>query len=162
MRLTDGRWQAYGPLLPPLDDAELHHPIVPGRYDYRVLPAALGVARNDVLILQDQALRIGELCGPQHPAVLSLTRYVTANYDAAWCVEWLAEREVWACLPWTAEAMRAFVARGGAPRPPAEHGTLARCRKHVRDGEEPCQPCADRRAAVNAANYAARRQRRLR
>lgn len=55
-------------------------------------------------------------------------------------------------------AQRGIRARRG-PRWLAPHGTSAACRRHYRDGERPCQPCADaeqrRHAPYSAARTAA-------
>ena len=49
--------------------------------------------------------------------------------------------------------------RGGAPREPKPHGTMAAYRRHERAQEPPCQACKQAHAEYQRAMYANRKAR---
>ena len=49
--------------------------------------------------------------------------------------------------------------RGGAPRQPKPHGTMAAYRRHERAQEPPCQACKQAHAEYQRAMYANRKAR---
>ena len=59
----------------------------------------------------------------------------------------------------SAESQRAYRdrIRGGPPREPKPHGTVAAYRRHQRAGEQPCEPCRQAWSVFQREQYLKRK-----
>lgn len=87
------RWVTIGPVLPPIDDPEMHRNHVAGRRTWWHLPAGIAQA-GDRLLAREHAWEFRDRCGPNNHMVHTLARYWEVPV-----AELLAVREVWSMRP---------------------------------------------------------------
>lgn len=103
MRRVDGRWTPIGPVLPPIDDPDMHD----GRAHERRtawwhFPVSVGAAGGDRLLCRERAWELLGRCGPNHWAVVSLAQYFGVPIS-----ELLGDRDVFSVRPLTRDEVMA-------------------------------------------------------